>query len=495
MTSKPNRLHIAAIIMFGFKVLKEMLFVLFAFIFIGTEDLLPPYILNSAVLIIIITLGLISWLRWFRFTYSVEGADLKIEHGVFIRKKRTISKYRIQSINLNQNLLHRVLGLTGLQIETAGSDLEVDANLLALKLSVAEDLRNQLKTSDDTDHGVDEYDYDFALENELPKYEASYKRLFAFGSTSGGFSLIFVGIIFVLSEAINFVPEDIYDQTTTWILDQAIMTTIILAFLIVSVIWFVGVFSSVIKYGDFTIIRHDQELYIKRGLLEKKQLTIPLKRIQAVSFKQNILRLPFKFGSLTIVIAGGEVSQKEQTQTIIFPLIKQSEINPFLAKILPEYHYRFDQLKPITKKYFYFNSSIALIFTLIITTILAIFVSKLWWIGLVPLILGSCYEFISYRLTKTDLTEEQLTIQIFPTLSKETICIKKDQIQALEQRQSLLQKKLGIANYKVSVLDNFLGQHYSIKGLSTEDGEEISDWYSYQDAYKLEDLELSNKLT
>ncbi|GAA4057769.1 PH domain-containing protein [Amphibacillus indicireducens] len=489
MTSNPARLHPAAILLFSFKTVKDLFFLFLVLFFAGLEDGLLTYLLiGTAALISIIVF--FSWIKWFRFTYSVNGSELRIEHGLFVRKKRTISKYRIQSINLNQNIVHRFLGLTGIQIETAGSDLDVDANLIALKLDIADKLRQELTVNLNEENDSEAYDYDYALEKKLPKYEASFKRLFAFGSTSGGFGFIVAIILFIFSEAEAFIPERLFDQTTSWILSQVFTVIAALIILSLGLIWFLGTIGSVIKYGDFTIIRYDHELYITRGLVEKKQLTIPLKRIQAVSFKQNPLRLPFRLGSLTIVIAGGEVSQKENIQTVIFPLIRRSEIETFLATILPEYTTNFDQLKPISRRYFYINTVVNLLIAVVIISILAIFISSFWWIGLVVLTLALGYDFIKYKLTKTALSEDQLTLQIVPVFSKETVWLKKDKIQALEQSQNPIQRKLNIATYKVSVLDNFVGQHYVIHGLPIEDANTISDWYSYRDTYQLKDIDL-----
>ena len=494
MTFNSARLHPIAILLFSFQTVKDMFFIFFIGFFIGIEDnFLIYFLIGTAVLLSLIIF--FSWIKWFRFTYTVTDGELRIEHGLFVRKKRTISKYRIQSINLNQNIVHRLLDLTGVQVETAGSDLDVDANLIALKLTVAEQLRQELKltTNDESDSEQYDYDYDYALENQLPKYEASYKRLFAFGSTSGGFGFIIAIILFIFSEAETFIPDQFFDQTTTWLLSQAFTVLAVLIILALIAVWFLGTIGSVIKYGDFTIIRYDQELYITRGLLEKKQLTIPLKRIQAVSFKQNLLRLPFNLGSLTIVIAGGEVSKKENIQTVIFPLIRKSEIEPFLTTILPEYRASFEQLKPISKRFFYFNSVVNVFGAIVIISILAIFISNFWWIGLVLLIPAWSYDFIKYKLTKTALTDDQLTMQIVPILSKETVWLKKDKVQALEQRQNPIQRKLNIAIHKLSVMDNFVGQHYVVHGLPIEDANEISDWYSYRETYQLKDIDLNKK--
>lgn len=492
MTSRSERLHITAIIFFAFKSLKEMIIYLISMIFIFSNLPLPYLLLGVTILIgLIIALG---WLKWFRFTYAINGDGIKIEHGIFIRKKRTISKYRIQSINFNQNIVHRLLGLTGVQIETAGSDQKIDANLISLKMSDAERLRVYLKTTTEEVAHTEEYNYDYALEKQLPKYEASYKRLFAFGSTSGGFGVIAAIILFIFSEAEAFIPEQIFDQTTAWLLAQAIGTLIIFSILVLGVIWLISVIGSVIKYGDFTIVRYENELYITRGLWEKKQLTIPLGRIQSVGIKQNGLRLPFKLGSLFVEIAGGEVDDKENFRTIIFPLIRRSEMALFLNKILPEYQYTLEELKPISKRFLSLHSVIQLIILAVVTSLILAFIPTYWWISILLLFILNTYLVLYYKMTKTDLNQSQLTLQYLLLFSRETVFLKKDRIQALEYQQNLLQRRLEIAKIKASILNNFVGQHYIVKGLPIKEVERIIDWYSYRDVYTAKQLGLDQQL-
>ena len=81
-------------------------------------------------------------------------------------------------------------------------------------------------------------------------------------------------------------------------------------------------------------------------------------------------------------------------------------------------------------------------------------------------------------------------MQFYAGISKETVFLKKDRIQAFEYRQSPLHRKLKIGKIKASILNNFMGQHYVLNGLSIKDIEEISTWYSYRDTYSLADVGL-----
>lgn len=95
--SEPKRLHPIAVISNALKLLKEMIFpILAATVFGGRGadwgNLLFPI---GAVMFALIS-GILSWLR---FSYRLEENELRIESGVFVRKKRYIPFERIQSVN------------------------------------------------------------------------------------------------------------------------------------------------------------------------------------------------------------------------------------------------------------------------------------------------------------------------------------------------------------------------------------------------------------
>lgn len=62
---------------------------------------------------------------------------------------------------------------------------------------------------------------------------------------------------------------------------------------------------------------------ISRGIIEKHQVTIPLRKIQAIKIKENIIRQLFGFATVSIVSAGGggDPEKAEGASTILFPMI------------------------------------------------------------------------------------------------------------------------------------------------------------------------------
>ena len=76
---------------------------------------LIPIIIGSVVLVFLLVGGIIKWKR---FVYWFEDGELRIEYGLFVKKKRYIPFDRIQSLNYTEGIFHRPLGLVKVKVET-----------------------------------------------------------------------------------------------------------------------------------------------------------------------------------------------------------------------------------------------------------------------------------------------------------------------------------------------------------------------------------------
>jgi putative membrane protein len=262
---KPRRMHPAVII---FKVIhlfsyREVIIpIIVSFISFSKDYFLYVFSGIALLLVIFTAFSIISWLR---FTYVVTEDELQIEWGIFVRKKRYISKGRIQSIDLTVNVLHRIFKLARVQIETAGSGKEAEASLTAVKLTEAERLHKELKGYSKT-AALRKQD----VEAQVPFHQISNKRLFIAGTTSGSIGFLLAIIAFFFSEVEQFIPKHVYDDMLNWIISLSVFLLIIIISSILLILWLLGIAGTMIKFWNFRIERHENELFITRGLFEKK---------------------------------------------------------------------------------------------------------------------------------------------------------------------------------------------------------------------------------
>ncbi|MEC5424694.1 PH domain-containing protein [Virgibacillus sp. C22-A2] len=476
--SKQQRLHPAAILFNFVRVIKEALFaVVLGFITLRDGPLFYFILIGS---IIILLLVIFSILSWYRFTYRVEGDELRIEYGIFIRKKRYISKNRIQSIDLTAGVIHRVFKLVQVQIETAGSGTRAEASLKAVRLAEGERLRSELKEvrkgslSDEVHEGVLE-------ESPEPFYQITFKRLFLAGSTSGSIGIILAFAVFGISELEQFIPKEFYDNTIQWVVGLSIIIIAGLLFIILIFLWLLGIAGTMIKYGNFTITKKtNDELFITRGLIEKKQITIPRKRIQAVGIRESVIRQPLGFVTLFAEVAGGSFDKGEDFSTVLFPIMKKGEVNDFLKELLPEYAEHVEEMTPIPRrglKFYLFRATFPFI---LIGAGIAYFIPQYLWVPIVLLLGSSSIGFLRYQDAGFQIEGERLTVR-YRILSKVTMFIYHKRLQAFEKEQNPIQKVQSLTTLRLSIVGVLgAGKHYVIKDLDDSKVVGLSEWYSYK---------------
>ncbi|WP_289891700.1 PH domain-containing protein [Virgibacillus pantothenticus] len=215
--SKPKRMHPIVIFFQVIRSLRETILPFIAAI-IATPKAYFFYVIIGLIVVALL-FAIFSTLSWLRFTYEVTSEELRIESGIFIRKKRYISKSRIQSIDISANLLHQLFKLAKVQVETAGSGAE--GTLTAIKLSEAEALRRELQGYQNI---LADAEAEEAAEQQrtVPSYQISKKRLFFAGTTSGSIGVLAGLITFLVSEMEQFIPNRYYDNMVEWIVELSI---------------------------------------------------------------------------------------------------------------------------------------------------------------------------------------------------------------------------------------------------------------------------------
>jgi len=84
-----------------------------------------------------------SVISYYRFYFHVSDDELVIKQGIIKKVNLNIPFERIQSINFRQTLLHRLLQVTTIEMETAGSK-DQETKIDALSIPQAEELRKLL---------------------------------------------------------------------------------------------------------------------------------------------------------------------------------------------------------------------------------------------------------------------------------------------------------------------------------------------------------------
>jgi putative membrane protein len=233
---------------------------------------------DLAIIGVVLVLGVIQWLvtRWW-----FDGATLHVETGLVRRDSKTIPVARIQSIDLVQPFLAKLLGLAELRIRVAGSGK--DERLAYLHVDRATRLRAALLASH---HGLDPATPE---PGELALAVVPASRL-AISIALTGSTVVLVAFLVAFAATTAVSPKE-----------GAAVGAFGFVYLLglVTGIW--RRFNT--QYG-FTVATAPDGIRVRRGLLGSVSETIPIRRVQALRTIEPIAWQPLHWCRLDVDLAG-----------------------------------------------------------------------------------------------------------------------------------------------------------------------------------------------
>lgn len=91
-------------------------------------------------LLAIFAFVVVAALRWLRYTFVVENDELVVHRGVLQRQRLSVPLQRVQSVSLEQQLLHRIFSVVQIKLDTAGSG-DAEFMIDAIEKPVAAELQ------------------------------------------------------------------------------------------------------------------------------------------------------------------------------------------------------------------------------------------------------------------------------------------------------------------------------------------------------------------
>lgn len=469
-----KKLHPITILYNVFWQLKEILFPIIAIFIFGGTSSKWDFFYHVGLIVFSMSVLVGGVLSWFFFRYYLHQGELRIENGVFVKKKRFIPFERIQSIDFTEGILHRPFGLVKVKIETAGGVGEAEAVLTAIQMNDAIQLRDYINRHKNQKSELEEE----KSENKSHElYKITTKELLILATTSGGIGVVFSALIAVISQFDELIPYKKIFQEFQHVVSSGMIVLTAIIFILFLLLWGVSFLITMLKYANFTVVKMENDLIITRGLLEKKQITIPLSRIQAVRIRENILRQPFGLAAVYVESTGGSVKDNEASSVVVVPVGKKTKIKKLLLEILSDYEL-VDNLHAPPKKacwrYILRNSWIA--FPIVG---LSLYYFHLWgMISFALFVIFPSWGYLKYRTAGWDITNKQLTIS-FRHLEKNTLIMKRNRIQALDYKEGFWQRSAKLASLNCLVASGIGGSGGTVYDLRKEEVEKVYNWYSY----------------
>lgn len=308
--------------------------------------------LTFALLGMVITVGLVArTLAWHRFRYAFDGEVVSVSRGVISRQHRHVDIARIQQVEIDRPIIHRLLGVSTVRIDTAGSAADVELRVTAHRDAIA--LRDAIRRNQQrvlggdipaaTTKPNDPGDRVASAGKLEPVLEVPIRHV-VLAAITGRQLLVLPAVI---GAAFQFIGGRFADQVGDriavvigWTLRSLSVTSpsptppdgswplpgtngAFAAVIVGSVVLAATVVSAavvgVVRDGGFTLARDGDDLVVRRGWGSTRTSTIPLQRIQLVRIARNPVRRWLGFSAVRMHSAGRAVGADRR---IIVPLLR-----------------------------------------------------------------------------------------------------------------------------------------------------------------------------
>jgi len=470
--SEFKRQHPAAAVDQLFTLIRKNLVTFIILFFLSTRgngNSIFLYIFFGSLVLSLVT----GFLGWWLFTYRVHNDELQIKKGILVRKNLYLSKERIQVIDLTEGIVQRLFGLVKLEVKTAGSGTET-ATINAISRDEAERLRAELRGRSTTEvvAEVGEQSVD-VIDDVLETWKLSKRDLMMAAITSGNFGLIASILGAISGQLDSFITEENLDYVIDHLPGASNVTLVIAVIVAIIVIsWTLSFLGIVLKYSDFKVERTATDLIITSGLIERKHITVPYNRIQAIRFVEGVLRQPLGYGALYVESAGFEIKENERSITLL-PYISKHEIQTFFKTFLPEYEQNELTIKPPKKALFKYIRRPNYLFLLLLP--IAWYLFDYGWGILIFIPFFMYLGWVQFRDVGLNLSQNILTIR-YRSLARVTAFIKQNRIQTIGQRVNPLQARRDLASLTVTAASGAKGIEFKIRDLDAGEVIEALNW-------------------
>ncbi len=497
-----QRLHPAWIIISGVRQLRAFIIPLVVAVILQRGNGQIVFLAISSVLALI---GLVTQtLAWMNVRYEVAGGELRFRSGLISRRERTVPLERIQSVDTSENVLQRLFKVVQVTVETAAGGAGTDVKLEALRREDAVALIERLDAArlrrgesaipidPDSESALDGAEVPrptapagttIAIQGEVIR-RITTRDLILAGATSGriGPALAIFAVAWQFAD--DILGEDIWEQLALQAAHTTIQGLVLIAAIVAVFAWALAFASTVLTFGGFELRRQDDRLIIRHGLLDRRQSTIPIARIQAISISEPLLRQPLRLAAVRFESAGYGKDTAESG--VLFPVLPRGEAAELIARCAPAFVIDdrlisgdgLDRLPRRARARYIMAEVYALLAFVVVVVIVAALVPRVsWWWGLALLVFTPLVAFngyLQFRDAGWAIDAADRFVVRGRTFNRWLTITPRRRVQRRLVRQNLFQRRVDLANFTYTVASGGQGGVVSIRHLDASVADDLA---------------------
>ena len=318
-------------------------------------------------MLFLVPTAIVATLRYVSFRYRYEPHEMVIRSGLVFRKERHIPYARIQNVDAVQNVLHRLLNVVEVRIETGGGQTP-EATMSVLPVAALEEMRARV-FAERRPAEITETQPAEPAASELLHLSTRELLLCGFLENRGGVLIAAgFGLVWELGLADGIMQRIFGDETTgrrvirdlvrnaasnVDVAIDRIAITLVALFFVLLFIRAMSMAWAFVRLHGFRLTLANEDLRSEYGLLTRVAATIPLRRVQTLSIHEGPLHRLVRRVAIRVDTAGGRPHEPGRSEReLLAPILNVSDLPSLIADVLPGVNYASVQWRPVSPRAF-----------------------------------------------------------------------------------------------------------------------------------------------
>ena len=445
-----RRLHPMSWLFVLLQQLKQFVVPLLVLVFLGRGDRNQLWSLIAVGGFVVVAL----W-RYLTFRYRITADSVVIDSGLLERSRRQVPFSRIHNVAIHQSLLHRLFGVAEVRLESAGGD-KPEAQMRVLQLDDAIALEALVRRRGAAAPAP------AVAEATAPADKTEGRVLLALppaevlrlGLISNRGMIVVGGAAVAFSQLNPQLPDDVSDRWSHGL--EAFFGNLHFSYgqyalaILAALLGFavlLRVFSvalALLQYWGFRLEEHGRRLTVERGLLTRLRTSAPRRRIQSWTLRESVLHRWFGRRTLDIDSAVAENGNQRRGLRELAPIATAAACDALVRNLLPGAAWPPERWQPLHPRAWWRLSLPGAVVALVLAAALCWRLGA-WGLAALAWLPWAVFVARQHARRAGYAIDDRLVAARSGWWSRRWRFAELDKLQALELRQSPLDRSLGMA--------------------------------------------------
>ncbi len=376
----------------------------------------------------------IGYRRWRATTYWLDDVALHYRSGVFTPDEKVVPRARVQAVDTATGPLQRLFGVVELRVQVPGASESDEIVLRAITHEEAARLRRELGQPEP------------AAPDERVRLGLRGLLVAALTGPQISVAVSAVAGFYALLDNVVDVQKD--GEGLLSRLDSA-SAILLAAAIVLGAAYLLSFLAAIVVFAGFEVERDAQVLRIRRGLLERRALSIPLERVDGVVIVEGLARGPLGLAALRLESAAhGDEHAAGRT---LLPLVRRRDAEAVIARLVPGLAVAPGELERPPRRALRRFLTVPVVAGAVAGAVPAIVLAPAAWPAAPALALaGAIAGLRAYRAAGVRLAGTVVVVRE-ARLARRTLLARRHRLQEHALERTLLQARASLADLRVTV--------------------------------------------